>query len=93
MTRTQTYDLIDCRGQTTADTSRVSPGSTVKVGFQPEIETHLKGEWMWVIVTETIEPGKWIGFLDNHPTMCPSLRLGDTIFFEAKNVFAVEGQK
>jgi len=71
--------------------SRVRVGSSVKLGFATEVKSHIDSEWMWVRITKDLGEGNYVGKLDNHPTLCPSLHLGDEIEFEARHIYGVEG--
>lgn len=63
-------------------------GDAVKLSFE-SLKVGYATERMWVIVTDTFEPGKYSGKLDNEAALNPNLpRLGELVLFEAKHILS-----
>lgn len=61
-------------------------GDLVKLCFKPGGPPFEGGERMWVMVTEVVTRGRYVGSLDNDPVVIQGLDLGDRVEFEAKHV-------
>lgn len=65
-------------------------GDSAKVIFNPSSNIGF-AERMWVKITEVLEPGKYVGTLDNHPVnpQFNGLHLGSVVEFESCHVIQI----
>jgi hypothetical protein len=70
-----------------SDLDNITRGSMVKV-FDPE-----KCVWYWAIIERRLKDGHFVGRIDAHCILGPTLRHGGTIFFHEDNVLFIFPQK
>lgn len=63
-------------------------GDLVKLIFRFENGEFVQVERMWVVISG-VKDGKFVGNLDNEPFVKGSLKLGDEIKFDYKNVLEI----
>lgn len=65
-------------------------GDFAKLIFeQAELFEEIFGERMWVVVTNSLGGGRYVGLVDNHPMMVTDVQHGDVVEFEAKHICEV----
>ena len=71
--------------------ARLQPGDFVKLGFDamPPPEQSLRGERMWVIITER-NGDSFVGELNNVPFVLTDLQLGERVEFEARHILDID---
>lgn len=75
---------------TALEINSLHPGDMVKLIFliHPPLENGCNGERMWVVI-DSIKGDNFVGILDNDPCFLTTIKAGDKIEFQAKNIASI----